>query len=83
MIINHTRQQIHLDNLCHKDAINNQRDIISHQHGGNKIIRIAEETRKDAWRNTRFPLHLKTEFVHGNKSNLHPRKKSGESHGYQ
>ena len=26
----------------------NQRDIISHQHGGNKIIRIAEETRKDA-----------------------------------
>ena len=83
MIVNDTCQQVHLDNLRHKDTVDNQRDIIPHQHGGNKVIRITEEAGKDARRNARLTLHFKAQLIYGNKSNLHTRKEGRESHGYQ
>ena len=82
MILNHSCQQTHLNNLCHEDTVDDQCYVIPHQHGGDKIIRVAEEARKDARRDTRLPFHFKTKLIHGNKSNLHTREEGGESHGY-
>ena len=71
MIINESRQQIVADNLCHQDTIDDQCDIIPHQHGRDKFIRVLEEDRKDAGRNSPLAFHLKTQFVYRHKGNLH------------
>ena len=71
MIVNESRQQIVADNLCHQDTIDDQGDIISHQHGRDKFIRVLEEDGKNAGRNSPLAFHLKTQFVYRHKGNLH------------
>ena len=63
-------------------TVDNQRDIIPHQHGGNKVIRIRKK-QEDARRTPGLTLHFKAQLIYGNKSNLHTRKEGRESHGYQ
>ena len=44
--------QIIADNLCHQDTIDDQGNVIPHQHGRDKFIRVLEEDGKDAGRNS-------------------------------
>ena len=47
MIMNDREEEIEVDNVWDKDRINKEGDIIWEEDGGNKIIGIGEERRKD------------------------------------
>ena len=71
MIVNKAGQQIFTNDLSHQDTIDNQCDIVTHQHGRDKLVRVLEKDRKDAGSNAPFAFHFKTQFVYRHKGNLH------------
>ena len=83
MIGNDPGKQIHLYDLRHKDTVDNKCNVIPHQHGRDKVIRVAQKISNDTGSDARLPFHLKAQFIYGHKSNLHSRKESGECHSYQ
>lgn len=76
MIVNESRQQIVADNLCHQNTIDDQCDIIPHQHGRDKFIRVLEEDRKDAGRNSPLAFISKRSLSTDTKAISTPEKKA-------
>ena len=74
--------QRRLDEQSHQNAVDDERNVIAHQHGADKALGVAVEELKDACRPAAFLLvELQAHAVGRDKGHLHAAEESGEDQG--
>ena len=81
--VTETMEKRLVEDTCKQYTVDDQRNIVAHQHRGNKVIRMTEEKGQGALRQSVFlALHFGQQAIAGHESNLHTREEGGEYHRY-
>ena len=77
-------EQRSIEDTGKKNTVYNQGDVIAHEHGRNKIVRmLIEDSDGLLGKTILLTVHLCQETVARDKGDLHAREECGEQHRYQ
>ena len=73
-----------VEDLCKENAIDDEGNIVAHEHGGNKVVGMPiEECQRLLGRPVLLAIHFYQQAVARHEGYLHTREKGGENHGQE